>query len=135
MMEGRIFRKDKVFHSSNKDPKSRPCYWEVLFGVEYMVLVESAAYEARLQEALQGVLPRYGVLSLGTSDDTVWSLTKDTTPAQWIVPGQAIPLIVRPERGYHNLRPQYGYFDLTASQPEAPEEAWFSSSAVMPKTP
>jgi len=38
------------------------------------------------------------------------------------------PLIVKPERGYKNRRPQYGFFTLTGHGTEVPDEAWFERS-------
>lgn len=122
-MMGRIFRKDSVPPRQKKEQASRPCYWNVLFGVAYQVIVEGE-YEDRLRLGLKGELSRYGILSLGTSDDVVWLLREYAREAQWVVPGQAFPLVVEPQRGYTNLRPKYGYFDLTPHQLEPPSNAW-----------
>jgi len=127
LMQGRLLRKDKVFHGANPDPLGRPCYWEALFGVEYQVVVEGT-YVERLRAALRGELPRYGVLSLGTSEDEVWLLKEADKAAEWVTPGKAFPLIVKPQRGYKNRRPQYGFFDLTEFREDIPIEAWFERS-------
>lgn len=109
----------------------RPIIWETYYDVGYQIAVRGSVETInRLKEALQGNVERFGILSLGTSDDEVYDITTGSEAAYWIVPGKAFLLPVESQEGWGKRTPQYGKFTLSAEKTEAiPEEAWLNLRA------
>jgi len=103
----------------------RPWTWETFYDVEYHVAVRGPLLE-HLGQALRGETPRFGVLSLGTSDDEICDIELGEAEAQWIVPGRDFPLIIESQEGRTNRTPKMGRFTLGPRQVAVPEEAWRS---------
>ena len=118
----------------------RPVFNEVLFDVEYRVVVKGPWVESGLLDnALVGAVPRKGILCLGESDDVVTALTKAEPATQWLLPvpywesQMHLPLKVNKNKSVP--RPLYGYFKWSAPSVEVPEGAWLCPGgyAVEPK--
>jgi len=97
---------------------------ETLFDLNYRVLVRGS-WEPRVHAALEGRVARFGVLSLGESQDIVTWIAEvpEEAPAQWVVPGTQVPLIVRSGRGYDRISPTFGAFDFGVTP------SWFVEAA------
>lgn len=106
--------------------------WEVWLDVTYQVAVRGPMAD-RVRKALQGEGTRYGVLSLGTSDDVVHDTTEEAVPARWVVPGTQFPLIIESKTSFSQVSPTMGRFALSAESLDIPEEAWLSMRVVTPK--
>lgn len=95
---------------------------ETLLELRYRVYYRGPL-EARLRAGLNGEHETWGVLSLGTSDNTVLDLHEATGPARWVVPGEDLRLILKSKRGYDTLDPTYQTYALSPLS-ELPEAAW-----------
>lgn len=113
----------KILRSDHLGNKSRPTYWEIFFDVHYQIAVRGP-YERSIREALEGRRTRFGILTLGTSDDEVYHLTESHREADWIVPGHNFPLIVFAPSGYADRTTVFGRFDCERSD-DVPEQGWF----------
>jgi len=121
---GKVTQYDHTINTSGK-PQPKPSHWEVLVGVAYQVVVDGD-YEDRIRASLGGEVSRFGVLSLGTSDDEVWEIQEAQEPARWVVPGKKYPLIIRAGTSYKERTPKYRKFDLTDFQEVVPDSAWMT---------
>lgn len=128
---GRIMRKDHVWASGGVKPKSggspetqRPVLLEVWYDLIYRVSVDGPA-ALQVRQALRGETSRYGVLSLGESDNLVTWLQEGAGGAEWIVPGNQFQLPIAVPHRYDRLQPKMGGFSFLESQ-VAPEEAWMA---------
>ena len=127
---GHVYRSSHIWSSSGQKgsqipghyrlpEEQRPFAIEVFFDMEYVFLVEGP-WEEKIRDAVAGKTDRYGVLSLGSSDDPVTHLGEYTGPldaVKWVVPGNTIPLPVHAPYGYHTVHPTVKVFDLRNGDP------------------
>jgi len=123
-----------MYAKENKDAPSKPVTLmqpyrhEIFYDVEYQFAVRGPMIE-QIRCALRGDVERFGVLSLGTSDNEVYDIVEESVDAQWIVPGTAFPLIVESRVGPKNRQPVMGRFELSPKMEDIPPTAWISYSA------
>lgn len=87
---------------------------EILYDLIYTIKVKGLAAHI-VRAALKGDIEYKSLLYLGTSEDTVdWmeEITEINPNTRWICAGTTMSLIVRSERGYKTINPQYNTFDL-----------------------
>lgn len=129
--QGAVLRLDHVWSSSGakgktkgaKGEATRPVRHETWVGVAYQVAIDGPV-EPLVHQALAGEVSRYGVLSLGESDDQVWWIAAEVRPARWVVPGQEMALIEVADRGYDRISPVWGQFALSRPAQHVPDDAW-----------
>ena len=104
----------------------RTVNWDFLIDVGYRVVVDTTPeHEAQLRQSLRGETDRFGILSLGTSEDEVYMLEEKEVPARWIVEGSQYPLTVTTGDGFDTRTPSYKTFDVQEEpQVEVPLKAW-----------
>lgn len=136
---GEILRTDHVWAtgqvlSGNADPQKqkrhgaamegqRPTKRETLFHMEYQFAVDGP-FEDLIHKGIAGDVSRYGVLSLGESEDAIGWLDEGSKDAEWLIPGSRFALPVVAPKGYGILNPTYRGFDFSPPQKEVPDEAW-----------
>lgn len=110
----------------------RPYYWDIYYGMSYQIAVRGPLTE-RLAAALRGEVERYGILSLGTSEDEVYEVTEEAEEARWVVPGKMFVLPVVSGEGWNKREPLMGRFSLTVDKKvDIPEEAWIKFVRAAP---
>ena len=116
---------DKRLKDAKTQEGWRPANREMLFDMVYRIDVEGP-YADKIRRALAGDVNRYGVLSLGDSDDTVdWICESSREPAEWLVPGNLFPLTVAVNHKPGNvIAPDIRSFDYSKAADEPPSEAW-----------
>lgn len=132
--QGAILRVDHVWSSSGtkgrargaKAEATRPVRHETFVDLAYQIAAEGP-WEQQLEAAIDVGAPRFGVLSLGESDDAVWWLHRVDRPAQWVVPGDQMLLIRRSGQGYDRVNPLWAKFALTEMADNVPREAWMEA--------
>ncbi len=99
---------------------------ETYLDLSYRILVRGD-WETRVLAALAGDVERFGVLSLGESQDLVVWIEKVPieTPARWVIPGTMMTLITASGRGFDRISAKYGTFDF------GPEPAWFNNPVTL----
>lgn len=126
--------------SSDHQSTSRVVNWDFLLDVAYRIVIDgSPEQEEVLRQSLRGEIARYGILSLGTSEDEVYMLNEKEAPARWLVEGQQHPLTVTTGHGFSDRNPVYKTFDLLGEPiVDVPEGAWVSygtASGSVPNLP
>lgn len=128
LASGSLLRKAHVWSSSGmKGPGktkygqvTRPIHVHTMFDLHYRILIDAdEEQEQVIRAALRGEVDRYGVLSLGESDDVVSWMAEDVsdTPVRWVVSGHMMPLPVKSGQGYNNINPTIKMFDY-GDEPE-----------------
>lgn len=126
---GILLRKDHSWASGGIKPTTggkaeniRAALHETLFFISYRIAVRGPFVE-RIRAAMAGDVDRYGVLSLGESEDAVDWICEEDGRAEWLVPGSAFTLPVKAGRGYKTINPVFQNFDFIESD-TPPEMAW-----------
>lgn len=102
----------------------RPTKHQTFYDLVYQVVVKGP-YEARLRAALRGEHSRYGVVSLGESENGInWISEDKITPTEWLVPGNRLALPIEAPKEYKTIQPVYRGFALTPTQIDIPTPAW-----------
>ncbi len=104
----------------------RPILRECLFDMHYGVAV-TGPWEEKIRASLAGNISRFGVLSLGDSDDMVNMVREGSAPTEWLVPGSETYLPTRAARGTHNIQSEGQTFDLAPQTLEVPATAWLEA--------
>jgi len=137
---GVILRKDHVWSSSGdsnqgKNPYPtdsevlRPVLREMMFDFVLNIMVQGPS-EERIRAALRGEVTRYGVLSLGESDNVVsWLQEGQEDAVEWVIPGNRMLLPIKSGRGYDVVNPVYKSFNYSKPCLEPPETAWLQPIA------
>jgi len=103
----------------------RPVLREVLFLPVYRCDVRGP-YAEQIRKSLRGEVERYGVLSLGDSDDMVDWLCETTKPAEWLIPGNEFLLPLRVNRSWDKLAPELKGFQFSGLSDNPPDNAWYT---------
>lgn len=117
--------KVKIGNVTHKFEVSRPIHIPTYFGCTYVIAVKDVG--DLLDRALKGDVDRFGILSLGESDDVVtWLQQIGTLPEDisWVEEGGTVALPVKSGRGYTNLNAVYGQFNIKSET-----GTWFSPTA------
>lgn len=125
---GKILRSDHVSTQNRKVRKvidqRRPVHWDIHVDPAYQIAVDSPENEDDIHRALRGESTRYGVLSLGTSEDEVYYLREEEVATEWLVPGKTMVLPIRTYRGCSNPNPEVRFWDFSPQSQRIPDEAW-----------
>lgn len=108
----------------------RPIKREMLFYMTYRFDVRGS-YAGRIRRALQGDVDRYGVLSLGDSDDMVDWVAETTQPAEWLIPGNEFLLPLRVNRSWNKLAPELMGFQFSEPLSTPPNNAWYTPGGAL----
>lgn len=128
VISGSLTRKAHVWSSSGRKGPGKTRYGQVvrpirvhtMFDLHYRILIDADEEQERvIRAALRGEVDRYGVLSLGESDDVVSWMAEDPsdTPVKWVVGGLLMPLSVKSGQGYNTINPTIKTFDY-GDEPE-----------------
>jgi hypothetical protein len=121
------------FAGTLKGEFPRPIHVPTLFHPRYHICIRgSSEQEAVIREALKGNVDRYGILSLGESDDVVTWMTETPldSPTEWVVEGSTIPLTVRSATGFNTYAPEVRSFQFG----DQPHWISFSDSKSSPES-
>lgn len=111
-----------------------PTKVETWYDMVYQVAVQGP-WEEKLRQGFQGNLPRFGVLSLGESENGILNIREDVlNDTEWLVPGHELALPIQPpnsplksgtpDKQYTTLISPQRMFRLSSPMGEIPEEAW-----------
>jgi CRISPR-associated Cas5-like protein len=90
----------------------RPITWETYIDPSYIVGIEGPM-EEKVKKSLNGEVERFGILSLGTSDDEVYSIKiVENAQCQWIREGGKHILPIESPKGFHERFSNSAKFDL-----------------------
>lgn len=83
---------NEMFEGKNENTAGqRPVVWETYFDCSYIIGVQDSEFEPLIQSSLNGQTKRFGILSLGTSDDEVYFIKITETPfCRWVRNGNEI---------------------------------------------
>ena len=121
------FANQKAQEEDEKKSKEgwRPIKREALFYMSYRFDVRGP-YVELIRRALLGDVDRFGVMSLGDSDDMVDWVCETSKPAEWLIPGNEFLLPLRVQRSWNKLASELMGFQFSESLSNPPDNAWYT---------